>query len=377
MTEAFDVVIVPDFRGEKRNIFEARTLFFLASWIKNAGRARNFPLHLACIGQPPSSVYWLAEKCNASITIHEPMATCANKPPNKLRGLEIQGQTEKVLLLDVDVLVLSDLSSLGSIVQHQSISVAPADRIRVPEQYWPMIYSSLNLPLPQERMATTEVEMRINIKLEHAFQMINKTFPYYNSGVLFLPWKCDLRKIWGEHIRKIDAIFVNVNDEEWKAHKDMDQAGLATAIEYLKAQGVPFVRLPDSFHGRWRHIYRRYLELSEITLYHMTGSFSNLISEEDNYEEVIKAHQKRLLIRFGKVWKRNQLSTMPDLYKCLLPAWKDALKLNNMLKRLYKHHVQEALQYAKKATFYFPGFYSERHNLNFSKSGLLPAVREE
>jgi len=32
--KAFDVVVVPDFSGEKTIIFEVCTLFFLASWME-------------------------------------------------------------------------------------------------------------------------------------------------------------------------------------------------------------------------------------------------------------------------------------------------------------------------------------------------------
>ena len=49
-----DVVTVPDFSGQAARTFEARTLLFLASWMANAGKARSWPLHLACIGQPPA-----------------------------------------------------------------------------------------------------------------------------------------------------------------------------------------------------------------------------------------------------------------------------------------------------------------------------------
>ncbi|MCG8604246.1 hypothetical protein MJD09_04500, partial [bacterium] len=65
---------MPDFRPAKREVFEARTLYFLAAWIENAGLAKDFPLHLACIGRPPSTVRHLGDRCNASITVHEPLS---------------------------------------------------------------------------------------------------------------------------------------------------------------------------------------------------------------------------------------------------------------------------------------------------------------
>ena len=70
---AFDVVIVPDFSGKAKTTFEARTLYFLASWLECAGKSREFPLHLACIGEPPESVRALAKQCDARISLHAPM----------------------------------------------------------------------------------------------------------------------------------------------------------------------------------------------------------------------------------------------------------------------------------------------------------------
>ena len=63
-----DVVTVPDFQGANPALFEARTLLFLGSWLENAGSAREWPLHLACIGEPPESVRRLAERCNAIVS---------------------------------------------------------------------------------------------------------------------------------------------------------------------------------------------------------------------------------------------------------------------------------------------------------------------
>ncbi len=79
---AFDVVTVPDFAGANAHIFEARALFFLASWMERAGAAKEFPVHLACIGEPPESVRWLAERAGASITVHEPVSILPGRNAN-------------------------------------------------------------------------------------------------------------------------------------------------------------------------------------------------------------------------------------------------------------------------------------------------------
>src|ERR1051325_3921722 len=91
----FDVVIVPDFSGKRARAFEARTLLFLASWIEFAGRARGFPLHVACIGEPPASVRWLVDRCGALISVHEPVGDGLRGSANKLRGLEVDARTDR------------------------------------------------------------------------------------------------------------------------------------------------------------------------------------------------------------------------------------------------------------------------------------------
>ena len=149
----FDVVIVLDFAGKNACLFEIRTLFFLSFWIENAGQVRSFPLHIACIGEPPPSVRWLAAQCNALITIHQPIKAGSGQTMNKLRGLEITGLTDYMLLLDVDVLLLADPSGLVEI--RDCIAAAPAIRPRVPERHWHRIYSALELELPTERIAST------------------------------------------------------------------------------------------------------------------------------------------------------------------------------------------------------------------------------
>ena len=54
--QGIDVVTVPDFQWPASELFEVRTRLFLGSWLENAGAAREWPLHLACIGEPPPSV---------------------------------------------------------------------------------------------------------------------------------------------------------------------------------------------------------------------------------------------------------------------------------------------------------------------------------
>jgi hypothetical protein len=348
MAKPFDIVVVPDFSGKKKDTFEARTLFFLASWLENAGSARNFPLHVASIGVPPPSVCWLAEQCRASITIHDPYVIAGvHGFPNKQRGLRLTGKTDKVYLLDTDVLVLSDPSPLNGLVERDSVNASPNNLPRVPERYWPRIYASLGIEMPRERITSMEYETGIHRFGPPEKSKMSNMPPFYNGGILFVPWAAGLADVWEEHMRHITAIFEDANDEEWKYLKLTDEASLATAMQYLTKQGFPVVHLPNAFHGGWRHIYGRTMALSEIVILHMTGSFTDVDNAPASYMKAIGTYQRFLIQRFTKVWVggTNQSSKIADVYRRMLPALVDVYQLGRLLRNLYSRYVYKALQH--------------------------------
>src|SRR5690554_2295799 len=130
---AFDTVIVPDFRGDSRiGRFEPQTLFFLASWMEHAGEARRWPVHVACIGEPPRSVRWLAEQVGARVTVHDSLEDQLGRFGNKLRAWEVDRQTQQLLYLDADMLCVSSPAGLAEFVGYAGGS--PAGLPRVPER---------------------------------------------------------------------------------------------------------------------------------------------------------------------------------------------------------------------------------------------------
>jgi hypothetical protein len=326
MSRAFDVVIVPDFLCAEAATFEARTLLFLASWLANEGPGRNFPLHLACIGAPPPSVCRLAEKARASITVHPPVGAELWGSANKLRGLEINGREDRVLLLDVDVLVLSDFSALADM--GRCIAAAPANTLQISEPYWRRIYAELGMEPPAERIACVRGELENDPRS-------NAMYPYYNSGVLFLPWDCELRPIWEEHIRRIASLF-NERDEIWQAVAYEDQAGLAPSIEFLRRRGVPFVRLPAAFNANWLYMYRRELPIKEIKLFHAFGLFRKMTEGLRALGRELGRYRMRLIQSLIHESKRDRFFGRA---RRLLPAVVDACVLSNALRRCYRRDV--------------------------------------
>jgi len=131
---AFDTVIVPDFRSPQRiGRFEPQTLLFLASWMEHAGEARHWPVHLACIDQPPESVRALAEPCGATISVHESLEQELGRFSNKLRAWDVKLQTDQLLYLDADMLCLGPPIELAN--RAGSLAGAPAGLPRVPESH--------------------------------------------------------------------------------------------------------------------------------------------------------------------------------------------------------------------------------------------------
>lgn len=278
----FDVITVPDFTSGSGAVFEARTLVFLASWIERAGTARNFPLHLACIGQPPASVRRLAGRCGASITVHEPLQLRHDHPVgNKFRGLEIVPRTDRFLLLDVDVTILSDpapLSALGDCV-----AACPDDGPNVTLDEWRRIHSACGMRPPElVQPLFSELDLprfpRRIMGVNPGDRQCDAMMPYFNGGVVFAPWACDLRRRWAENVVRIAGLFdESQGRRRWIHHSD--QAGLAVTLETLRLEGWAVRRLPDAFNTRWLHLYAGSPAPEAIAVMHCCWNFLDSIGD--------------------------------------------------------------------------------------------------
>ncbi|WP_152669507.1 hypothetical protein [Synechococcus sp. GFB01] len=318
--QAFDVITVPDFSGSGRAVFEARTLVFLASWMEYAGEARHYPLHLACIGEPPPSVRLLAGQCGARITVHDPLQLRqGHHVGNKLRGLEISNETENYLLLDVDIAILSDISSASALAG--SLATSPDDAPNVTIRDWRVIYSTLELPLPTPiKPLVHELGLprfpRRMMGFESEDNQTRLMLPYYNGGVVFAPWAADLRTHWEKSILKIASLFDESKGTRRWIHQS-DQAGLAIAIAMLRRDGWDWQRLPDKFNARWQHLYAGSPEMSSIAVMHCCWSFLNSIGNAEVGLGTLKTalrhfFQKKIPHRFQKVGVGELLRLRPD-----------------------------------------------------------------
>ncbi len=342
--KCFDVIIVPDFAGSARDLFEIRTLFFLASWLEFGGLTKYFPLHLACIGQAPKSVVTLGKRCNALFTTHKSVHEI--RFLNKLRGLEIEGLTKHALLLDVDILLLGDISKLASLLPQNCISADTADSAHISKTQWETVYSDLKIPCPEPNMETVNWTIGAQMQAPN-YNESSATYPYYNSGILFFPWDCNLRTTWEQHNSEIIPKMLLENTQtNGKKTIITDQIALSTTIEQLKLKGIKFCPLPMPYHARWQRIYARMLPISKTKLFHAIGIFKNGYHRDD-MNQSIAAYQARLRQHFDLALEKrlpgeNSLTRIYLIVKYKL-AVRDIVKMGKILKLLNTKYIQPAL----------------------------------
>jgi hypothetical protein len=330
---AFDVVIVPDFSGKASVTFEARTLYFLASWIEYSGVAGTLPLHLACIGEPPPSVRELAKRCNAIISLHDKASAQLGVYANKLRGFEVKLETRRILLLDVDILVLSDLSQLVALVPDDAISAAPSHSAIMLPDMWRELYARLGVAPPTDRIAD----------FHRTLDMTTATalYPSFNTGVIVAPKDSPLPRLWLDHMALLGELRERWNPILKPLNMAVtDEPAFATAMHVLRGRGVPFTPLPDRFNGRWRHLYRRSPSMRELVVFHMTSSFSQGNDLATKLSPGAWAYQKKLLRRYGVRWLRHSRSHVREAGRYLLPASMELLRLRPILQTLYTKHIR-------------------------------------
>lgn len=337
-----DVVIVPDFSGRAATLFEARTLFFLASWLRvygQPGAIHDTPvLHLCCIGTPPPSVERLAAVVGAEV--HRHAVVRDGHPINKLRGLEVRRRGGRLLLLDVDVLVLGDVRRVSSL--KADLGAAVAGKAQVPEAAWDEIYPALGIPLPTTRLVSVYGRAGLDTsQLQHRHASLEgentAMLPYYNSGVVMVSDGCPLLEAWQDARRRLVAY---VGDHEtWRDHHVLntnDQPSFALAVAELVQQGFTFAQLPDGANARLPHFRGGLLRLGDVVIFHATGFAAELVEpnrSRDDLPELVRA--------YGITWAdafRQGASSLPNRWL----AWRDGRRAIRLLDELWHETVRDA-----------------------------------
>jgi len=345
----FVIVAVPDFSGSASYAFEVRSLFLLGSWMENAGGGAESSLHLACIGEPPASVLWLADRAGAALSTHEPFPMPGVKWSNKFRGFEINSPAEQILLVDMDVLILGDLSPLVEMCG--CVAAAPEIHPRFPNWIFEKMYEHAGVPAPEERIPCRKTELGLAVspfgsydnRPEEARAMV----PLFNAGILWAPRECGLAQLWEEYTRKLLGFGRGLgppHDANAALNND-DEPSLSVAIEVLKARGVPFRRLPPEYHSMWLTVLYGDPRLSEAKLLHAFSFFRRVKPGGAAIGRELVRFKRHLRRRALPGWGRR-LSRIGAWLHPSRPAVADYLELAAFLDMLHDKHVVPALKAA-------------------------------
>lgn len=248
-----DVVTVADFDGPAAARFEMHALLFLEACGRHRGASRAWPLHLACIGEPPRSVRRMADRVGAEVTVHEPLVINNTRTSNKLRGFEVVARSSRLLLLDADTLVLKDLAPFADLVG-DGIGVGVATVNHFPETTWREIYLATGVAYPGPTgtcwCASEALAAHRGLSAPQ-IAMCRRMPPYFHSGVVMVPWRLGLGARWRRHLEQIVPLFAGPEPlEDWGGGGVGDEHALATAVEGLRQEGATVVPIPWAFHTR-------------------------------------------------------------------------------------------------------------------------------
>jgi hypothetical protein len=148
---------------------------------------------------------------------------------NKLRMLELAATHDFDILLaiDTDTLVVGDVSRYAD---GDAVAIKPENRDPYPARCWRDLFAALDIPEPSRSLVTTSTAQ--------------VTYPYYNSGVLFVPRaRCDeLLASWTRRVFDVLDLYerrpdiVPAPQRHWT-----NQLALAVAVI---GDGIPVAPLP-------------------------------------------------------------------------------------------------------------------------------------
>ncbi len=270
-----DVVTVADFDGPAAPRFEMHALLFLEAWARHRGASRAWPLHLACVGEPPWSVRQAADRAGACVTLHDPLVINVARTSNKLRGFEVAPRSSRLLLLDADTLVLKDLAPLAGMVG-DAIGVGVATVNHFPEASWHEIYRAAGVtrPGPVGTCWCAEETLAAHRGLTPAESaMCRHMPPYFHSGMVMAPWRLGLGLRWRRHLEQIAPLFAGPRSlQSWGGGGQGDEHALATAVEGLRQEGAAVVTIPWAFHTRPLLLRAGVMNWGDVAIFHYHGA---------------------------------------------------------------------------------------------------------
>ena len=182
-----DVSLVARFdEWENAITAEARTLFFLASWLEltNPRVRAAFPLHLTCVGEPPGSVQGLAAACGARMRVVDGSA------PKCLLALDAAIETPRLFVVEGDTIVLQGPESWEGLPVAAPLLLTPASKPLAGID-WPAIYERAGVPAPTARINSARAELQ---------GVSEPMWPFYQSRSFWTSAPARLRATWAHQL---------------------------------------------------------------------------------------------------------------------------------------------------------------------------------
>lgn len=218
---------------------EARVLLFLASWIEltNAALRARFPLHLACVGEPPGSVQLLAAACGARLRVG------AASP---LLALEVDIETGRMLVVGNDTIALQPPDRWGRATAGAMLLLTPASK-PLKGVDWPAIYAAAGMLAPSGRINSARADLQ---------GISEPMWPFYQSRSFWTADPARLKASWACQLERAPD----------------ERVALTVAAAGLGSIG----RLPDPCCARLAHWEAGALLPGDTTLYQASGLFQGL-----------------------------------------------------------------------------------------------------
>ncbi len=172
--------------GENRPDWFAKMENLVLSIRRFGGALAQAPVVVNAVGGADVALVRAMERLAAEVRVVEPVDR-RRPTSNKLRMFELaeDHDFEVLVAIDCDIVVMGDLAGE---IRPDRLRAVPAGRDILSEETWRRLYELLDVELPAKSCTTVVSGQR--------------TFPYFNSGVLFTPRRlcAALREHWGRHL---------------------------------------------------------------------------------------------------------------------------------------------------------------------------------
>jgi hypothetical protein len=329
--------VVADFEGRRAGKFALLVQVFLAAWMEHTGASRTWPVHVAAIGDLPRPVTRMARAAGAQVVRCAPLVINTKRTSNKLRGLEVDHQTEHIVLLDADTLVLRDLTPLLAITR-EAIGVSSSTANHFPEPTWRRVFDAVGVSYPGATGTCWCQDPRIasarGLDAERR-ALVSVSPPYFNSGVVVAPVAAGLAPRWRDHLARIAPLFSGSSPLPYWGQAGLgDEHALATALESLRREGVGVVEIPKTFHARPVLLRAGVHTWRELAILHYPALLKPYVSSVEELGTLL----------YGRVWRalRERLAAGVGLRAIRSPVYRRVLARDvDMAEEFYRyiHHL--------------------------------------